>query len=118
MFDADDIRDWRGHDVVDENNSKIGTLEAVYYDTASQVPTFASVQVGMIGRHRLTFVPLGGARVAPRHVRVMVDKKLVKDAPTIDTDGELTAAEEPTIFEHYGLRYEPGASGERRLGRR
>jgi hypothetical protein len=118
MFDADDIRDWRGHDVVDENNSKIGTLEAVYYDTASQVPTFASVQVGMIGRHRLTFVPLGGARVAPRHVRVMVDKKLVKDAPTIDTDGELGANDEPALFQHYNLAYTPGASGERRLGRR
>jgi hypothetical protein len=54
----------------------------------------------------------------PDHVRVTADKKLVKDAPSIDTDGELTAAEEPGVFEHYGLRYEPGTSGERRLGRR
>jgi hypothetical protein len=118
MFGADDIRDWRGHDVVDVNKAKIGTLEAVYYDTASQVAAFASVQVGMIGRHRLTFVPLDGARVSPRHVRVMVDKKTVKGAPSIDTDGELDADDEPTLFEHYNLIYTPGASGERRLGRR
>ena len=118
MFEADDIRDWRGQDVVDQDNSKIGTLEAVYFDTASQVPTFASVQVGMIGRHRLTFVPLEGARVSPKHVRVMVDKKLVKDALTIDTDGELDANDEPTLFTHYNLAFAPGASGERRLGRR
>lgn len=118
MFEADDIRDWRGQDVVDQDGSKIGVLEAVYYDTASQDPTFASVQIGMVGRHRLTFVPLEGARVAPKQVRVMVDKKLAKEAPTIDTDGELDAAEEPALFEHYNLPYIPGASGERRLGRR
>ena len=118
MFEVEDIRDWREHDVVDEQGSKIGSLEAIYFDTASEQPTFATVKVGMPGRHRLVFVPLAGATVAPQHLRVRADKKLVQDAPSIDTDGELPAAEEPAIFEHYGLIYEPGASGERRLGRR
>ena len=118
MFEADDIRDWKNQTVVDQDGSKIGSLEGLYYDTASQVPAFASVQVGIVGRHKLTFVPLGGAKVSPDHIRVMVDKKTVKDALTIDTDGELSAADEPTLFQHYGLRYEPGATGERRLGRR
>ena len=118
VFEADDIRDWRGKDVVDADGSKIGTLEAVYFDTAMQLPTFASVKVGMMGRHRLVFVPLAGARVAPKRVRVMADKKLVKNAPSIDLDGELTAEAEPGLFEHYGLDYRAGATGERRLGRR
>jgi sporulation protein YlmC with PRC-barrel domain len=118
VFEADDIRDWRGEDVVDSDGAKIGSLESVYFDTASQQAAFAAVKVGIVGRHRLAFVPLDGARVSPRAVRVMADKKLVKDAPSIDTDGELTAEEEPGIFAHYGLPYSPGASGERRLGRR
>lgn len=118
MFEADDIRDWRGETVVDQDGSKIGQLEAIYFDTATQQPAFATVKVGLPGRHRLTFVPLGDARVAPGHVRVMVDRKLVKNAPSIDTDGELTSEEEPAVFEHYGLAYQPGVSGERRLGRR
>ncbi len=118
MFEADDIRDWRGEDVVDRAGSKIGSLEAVYFDTASELPAFATVKVGLVGRHRLVFVPLDGARVAPRHLRVQADKKLVKDAPAIDTDGELEAATEPLLYEHYHLTYQPGASGERRLGRR
>lgn len=118
VFEAEDIRDWRGRDVVDRTGSKIGSLEAVYFDTATEQPTFATLKVGMLGRHRLVFVPLFEATVSPDHIRVATDKKLVKNAPSIDTDGELTAAEEPRIFEHYGLGYEPGASGERRLGRR
>jgi PRC-barrel domain len=118
VFEADDIRDWQNETVVDQEGDKIGTLEGLYYDTATQQATFASVQIGIVGRHKLTFVPLDGARVSPGHIRVMVDKKTVKDAPTIDTDGSLSAAQEPELFEHYGLVYQPGATGERRLGRR
>jgi hypothetical protein len=118
VFEAEDIRDWRAHDVVAQDGAKIGSLEAVYFDTASDLPAFATVQVGMLGRRRLVFVPLIGATVAPGHVRVSVDRKSARSAPSIDTDGELTADAEPAVFEHYGLSYQPGISGERRLGRR
>jgi hypothetical protein len=118
MFEADNIRDWRDRDVVDPDGNKIGQLEAIYVDTGNDVPVFASVKTGMIGRHRLTFVPLDRATVGPAHVRVAYAKKQVKDAFETDTDGELAAADEPGLFQHYGLAYQPGASGERRLARR
>lgn len=118
MFEADDIRAWRGHDVIDRDGHKVGSLEAIYVDTASDAPFFATVQVGMVGRRRLAFVPLTGATVGPGYVRVQAQKGQVKEAPAIDPDGELPATDEPGIFEHYGLVYQPGASGERRLARR
>jgi hypothetical protein len=118
LIPAENIRDWRGQDVVDVNGSKVGVLEAVYFDTATDQPAFLSVKIGMVGRHRLVFVPLGGAVVSPNAVKVTAEKKLIKDAPSIDTDGELTSEDEPALFAHYGLEYQPGATGERRLGRR
>lgn len=118
MFPAENIRDWRGHTVVDAEGSKIGDLEAVYVDTATDEPSFATVRIGMVGRHRLVFVPLEGATVSPEHVRVTCGKKTVKDAPAIDLDGELLAEQEPEVFSHYGIPYNQGASGERRLARR
>ncbi len=118
MFEADNIRDWRDHDVVDHDHDKVGALEAVYVDTATDQPAFASVKVGMVGRHHLTFVPLEGATVGPSYLRVAFPKKQIKDAPTLETDGELAAGDEPALFEHYGLTYQPGAGGERRLARR
>jgi hypothetical protein len=118
MFEATDIREWRGHDVVDTEGHKIGELEAIYVDTSTDQPAFATVRVGMPTRHRLTFVPLDQATVGPGHVRVGFDRKQVKDAPSIDTDGELPVGDEEAIFRHYGLTYQAGASGERRLGRR
>ncbi len=118
MFEAANIREWRGSDVVDAQGHKIGELEAVYVDTATDQPSFGTVRVGIPTRHRLVFVPLDHATVGPGYVKVAHDKKLVKDAPSIDTDGELLAADEEAVFKHYGLAYELGTSGERRLARR
>jgi hypothetical protein len=87
-------------------------MEAVYFDTSTEEPVFITVKVGLIGSS-LSPLPMPSYRV-----RVTVDKKLAKDAPSIETDGQLEAAMEPAVFEHYGLVYMQGASGERRLGRR
>ena len=116
-FPAENIRDWRNHDVVDVNGDKIGSLEAVYFDTGTDQPAFCTVTQGLLSK-RLVFVPLNGAVVSPSYLKVTVDKKAVKDAPSIDPDGELTREREPELFAHYGIAYEPGAGGERRLGRR
>jgi PRC-barrel domain len=118
MFEAANIREYRGHDVVDPQDHKIGELEAIYVDTATDLPSFATVKVGLPTRHRLVFVPLDHATVGPGYLKVTFDKKLVRDAPSIGTDGELPAEDEEAVFQHYGLAYEPGAGGERRLGRR
>jgi hypothetical protein len=118
MFEAGDIREWRGQDVVDSDGHKIGTLESVYVDTGTDQPAFATVIVGLPTRHRLVFVPLAGATVGPGYLKVVHAKTLVKDAPSIDPDGVLPAGDEEAIFKHYDLTYQPGGGGERRLARR
>lgn len=118
MFEAANIREWRGHDVVDAEGHKIGELEAVYVDTATDLPSFGTVRVGLPTRRRLVFVPLDHATVGPGYLKVTYDKKRVKDAPSIGTDGELPASDEEAVFKHYDLAYELGAGGERRLARR
>ena len=87
-------------------------------DTGTDQPAFATIAIGMPTRRRFTFVPLDRAAVGPGYVRVRHDRKLVKIAPSIGTDGELPAGDEEAIFRHYGLPYQMGASGERRLARR
>jgi hypothetical protein len=118
VFEAGNIREWRGHNVVDAKGRKIGEFEAVYVDTGSDLPSFGTVKLGLPTRHRLVFVPLDGATVGPGYVKVGYDKNQVKDAPSIGTDGELLAAGEEAVFTHYGLDYQAGAGGERRLARR
>lgn len=118
MFEAENLRDWIGLAVVDESEDKVGTLESIYFDTATSAPAFATVETGILGSKKLLFVPLTGAVVAPKHLKVQFGKKLIKDAPFIATDGELEAADEPAIYAHYEMAYQTGSGGERRLGRR
>jgi hypothetical protein len=118
MFEAGNIREWRGHKVVDADGRKIGELEAVYFDTSTDLPSFGTVRIGAPARHRLVFVPLDEATVGPGYLKVGYDRKLVKQAPAIGTDGELPAGEEEAVFRHYDRTYQPGATGERRLARR
>ncbi|MEV8366336.1 PRC-barrel domain-containing protein [Streptomyces niveus] len=118
MINSVDIREWRGHDVLDPDGRKIGSLEAVYVDTRTDEPSVATVTVGLPTRHRLVFVPLAGAVVGPGYVRVGYSKTAVKDAPSMGTDDVLPAEDEKAVFTHYDLPYEPGPSGERQLARR
>jgi hypothetical protein len=58
-IEAENIRAWQGRSVVDPENHKIGELEAVYVDTGTDLPAFATVVVGGVfsGGKRLGFVP-------------------------------------------------------------
>jgi hypothetical protein len=55
--------------------------------------------------------------VGPGYLKVRYNRKQVKDAPSIGTDGK-PAADEEAIFRHYGLTCQTGADSERRLTRR
>jgi len=117
VFEAEDIREWRGHNVVDESGTKIGELEALYVDTRTDEYSFATVKTGMLSRSRLVFVPTVGAKVGPGYLKVAFSRKRVRDAPSIHTDGELLAGDEPAVFRHYEMPYDAGET-ERLLARR
>ncbi|MEU3690954.1 PRC-barrel domain-containing protein [Streptomyces narbonensis] len=118
MIQMADIREWRTHDVVDARGHRIGELEAIYVDTSTDEPAMATIRVGLPTRHRLVFVPLEGATVGPGYVKVVHDKALVRQGPSIGTDDVLPAGDEEAVFRYYDLPYEPGANGERQLARR
>ena len=58
-----------------------------------------------------TFVPLQQANPTDDGVQVPFEKSHVKDAPNIDPDGQLSHAEERTLYEHCGLDYGDSQSG-------
>ena len=116
---AFNVADWQGKVLIDIDGEKIGKLEDVYVDVESDVPQFATVKEGFIGRH-LTFVPLGGLTVGPDELRVAVTRQQVQDAPNIELKGEeLSQEDESALYHHYELNYTPPSieSG-RRLARR
>jgi uncharacterized protein (TIGR02271 family) len=102
-----EVYDWRGRTVVDRDGDKIGTLDEIYLDRESNEPEWALVHTGLLGT-KSSFVPLQGAAPAGEDVRVAYEKDQVKDAPSIEADGQLSHQEESQLYRHYGMEYSEG----------
>jgi sporulation protein YlmC with PRC-barrel domain len=102
MSTLQDVQTWRGKEMVDADGHKIGKIEDVFLDRQTGEPAWAAVKTGLFGLKH-TLVPLRGADMTDDdHVRVPLQKDVVKDAPRIDPDGELSPEDERKLWEHYG----------------
>jgi len=88
--------------VVSEADGKIGKVGTVYLDDDTQQPSWVTVKTGLFGSAE-SFVPLASADLSGDEVRVSYSKDKVKDAPRMDTDSELSPAEEDELYRYYGL---------------
>jgi Domain of unknown function (DUF2382)/PRC-barrel domain len=101
-LDIETALDWRGRTVVDRDGDKIGTFDELYLDEDDR-PEWAAVTTGLFGR-RQTFVPLSEAQADGDVLRVPFAKDVVKEAPSVDPDEQLSPEEEDALYRHYGLR--------------
>ena len=102
MLTTDQLADLAGKTLVGQDGSKIGKISDVYEATDGPEATFVSVTTGLFGTGA-SFVPLAQASLQGASVAVPYDKDLVKHAPRVDVDQELTAEEEDRLYRHYGL---------------
>ncbi|MGH2941163.1 MAG: PRC-barrel domain-containing protein [Solirubrobacteraceae bacterium] len=116
VIPIEDIKQWRGQDVLDPRDEKLGKLEEVFYDTETDTPAFAAVKSGVFGKH-LTLVTLAGATAGAAYLRVSVDKGEFKGAPSFDPDAELTIDDEAAAYHYFGLDYRPVGQDARRLAK-
>ena len=107
MPTMEQVREWRGANLVDRDGDKIGTVDEIYLDSQSNEPEWALVNTGLFGT-KSTFVPIRDASREGDDLRVPVEKAQVKDAPSIDADGQLSQQEESELYRHYGLDYSSG----------
>ncbi len=100
MISGTDLNDLAGLTVYGPNEEKIGKVVDVYQSTEGSDGTFVTVSTGMFGSSA-NFVPLNDAHVEGDMLVVPYDKDLIKDAPRVDADEELTAPEEERLHQHY-----------------
>jgi PRC-barrel domain len=98
-------RGWRGRVMVDRDSNKIGEVVDIYLDNETNQPEWAVVRTGLFGL-RSTFVPLADAQEVGEELQVPHQRLQVKQAPNIEPDGQLSAAEEAELYRHYGLDYD------------
>src|SRR5829696_5457438 len=108
----DQARSWRGLTLVATDNEPVGRIEAIYVDKTTRRPEWALVHTGLFGSSR-TFVPLADAAQLGDTVKVPHDTSVVREAPRLEQDAELSEEDEARLYTHYGIRYttEESSSG-------
>src|SRR4029453_17468985 len=102
---VEEVRTWLGRVMVDRDGNRLGEITEIYLDPETDRPEWAVVQTGLFGL-RSSFVPLAEASEVDDHIQVPHQRTLVKDAPSIEADGQLSEAEEAELYRHYGLDYD------------
>jgi uncharacterized protein (TIGR02271 family) len=100
MISEQSITNLIGADVVGNDGKKIGTVGQVYVDPDSGRPNWATVRTGFFGTSE-SFVPLSQADETGGELRVPYTKDVVKDAPRIESDSELSHDEEDNLYAYY-----------------
>ena len=110
MYDLDDVPNWRGRDVIDQNGHPVGVITDLFVDEATGRPEWAGIRSALFS-HRETFVPLSQATAHGMRVQVPYSQSHIHEAPSVDHRGHLSADEEARLYRHYGLDYGPVAPG-------
>src|SRR4029450_9795059 len=101
MITRNDIQQVFGADVYAAEGDKIGSVVQGYLADHSGAPEGVSVRTRLFGR-KATLVPLDRAPLTGDRLDVPFGKDQVKDAPQIDTDGELSPTDEEDLYGYYG----------------
>lgn len=115
MREIEAIQDWKGQDVVDVAEQKVGKLEDVWFRADGAEPVLISVKSGLLGRKR-HLVPLQGSTVTRSFVRVAFREDQISGAPQNDADDRLSPAELAAVKEHYGVDIDGPADAELESG--
>jgi uncharacterized protein (TIGR02271 family) len=95
------VSDLTGRTVIDPDGDKIGTVFDVYVDNDTDQPEWLAITTGLFGT-KVSFAPIAGASFVGDDLQLDCPKSLVKDAPNVDADGQLSPDEEAALYAHYG----------------
>jgi hypothetical protein len=102
---VEEVRAWLGRAMIDCDGKQLGEITDIYLDRENDRPEWAVVRTGLFGL-RSSFVPLAETIEVKNDIQVPHPRTLVKDAPNIEADGQLSEAEEAELYHHYGLDYD------------
>jgi len=88
-------------DVVDQKDSKIGTLHSLWVDREGQ-PAFLGVKTGWIfGKNHVVPADTAEVNQSARKIRLPYDEDMIKNAPAFDADRDLDLDAERQICDYY-----------------
>lgn len=104
--DFQDFEAWAGRDVLAPGGDRLGAVDQIFLDEATGAPEWVLVTLD----DGAAFVPLAGATVEERSIRVDQDAERVQAAPRPEAGETLSVRDEKRLYEHYGLEYSQAES--------
>lgn len=90
-----------GYDVIDSSGNKIGKVDNVWVDDATNELEFAGVKTGwLMGKTHV--IPVANAQISDGSIQVPFEQDQVKNAPSFSGDDELSPEQEDEIYSYYG----------------
>jgi stress response protein YsnF len=103
------LRGWGGHDLVDRDGVKAGSIVDLYVDEQTKQPTWGLVRTGLLGS-RQTLVPMDQATVplavmvsGAGSIQVPLESAAILDAPSVAVGEEISEATAMALRRYYGL---------------
>jgi hypothetical protein len=81
----DSLEDLWGCSVLDRDGDRIGSLEAVFYDSSDSEPEWLGIGVGLLGR-KLVLVPAEGVASIGFAITLPLSTDVVRKAPELRND--------------------------------
>jgi stress response protein YsnF len=101
----DDVARLEQAAVIGGDGTKLGTVDGIYYDNATDQPAWAAVKSGLFG-HNVSLVPLAAAALRDGDLHVPFGKEQLTTAPHHDPGRALSPQDEIDLFRHYGVPYD------------
>jgi hypothetical protein len=95
---------WQGRTLIDRHGERVGTIERIYQDKATDQPEWALLAAGAAAAEP-TFVPLIRATEEDETIRTPFEKALVERAPSVPAGREISEEQEEELYRHYGVPY-------------
>ena len=90
-----------GYDVMDNSGNKIGKVDNVWVDDATNELEFVGVKTGwLMGKTHV--IPVANAQISDGGIQVPFYADTIKNAPSFSGDEELTPEQEEEIYSYYG----------------
>lgn len=91
-----------GSDVMTQDGTKIGTVDNVWVDDATEQTEFIGVKTGwLFGKSHI--IPAADAQISGTSITIPYSKEQIENAPSFAADAEISPSEEQQVYRYYGL---------------
>ena len=104
------LNEWMDREVSDIDGHKIGSVGDIYYRGDTGKPEWVLIKTGLFGTKK-SFAPAGEITGKGDKLTVPYAKEVVREAPRVEHQEELTEEEERGLYRYYGLEYSGQTEG-------